>query len=161
VQTKCKQNAGGGGASAGSITSKSDESNASPTRLAPVIRDGGQARTGPSDDVDRWRRAPHVAQGDCSIRTGRRLDAGTWAALNRALSEEAEGRLAQRSLGTVSIRETVLGSLCPRRRVAGRGCPLTGGTRVTLPLWRSSPTTKRPRCASSVTSSSNKRHTSE
>jgi hypothetical protein len=58
--------------------------------LAPVLRDRGQARTGPGEnDVDRWRRAARRAARllGVPIRTGRGPDGGAWAALDRPLSD--------------------------------------------------------------------------
>src|SRR5262249_1858324 len=58
--------------------------------LAPVLRDRGQAHTGPgNEDVDRWRPAARRAGRllGVPVRTGRGPDSGAWAVLDRPVSE--------------------------------------------------------------------------
>jgi hypothetical protein len=58
--------------------------------LALVLRDRGQARSGPGEnDVDRWRRAARRAGRllGTLIRTDRSPAGGAWAALDRPLSD--------------------------------------------------------------------------
>jgi hypothetical protein len=65
--------------------------------LAPILRDRGQAHTGPgAHDVDRWRRAARRAGRllGVPIRTGRSPDGGAWAALDRPLSDSDLERVA-------------------------------------------------------------------